>query len=156
MQQKLCKCFTEKIMTCLENIKELNNRGLWILFHFNLFFFEMFKINYWETYIKTILIFKYFIIFTETSLANLQSIQTETIIVKFSHIYCFANFNNNNYIFVHVFFIHMYAYLLFDLAIQFSSVQSLSHIRLCDPMNRSTPGLPVHHHLLEFTQTHVH
>ena len=26
----------------------------------------------------------------------------------------------------------------------------------CDPMNRSTPGLPVHHHLLEFTQTHVH
>ena len=24
------------------------------------------------------------------------------------------------------------------------------------PMNRSTPGLPVHHHLLEFTQTHVH
>ena len=27
---------------------------------------------------------------------------------------------------------------------------------LCDPMNRSTPGLPVHHQLLEFTQTHVH
>ena len=27
---------------------------------------------------------------------------------------------------------------------------------LCDPMNRSTPGLPVHHKLLEFTQTHVH
>ena len=27
---------------------------------------------------------------------------------------------------------------------------------LCDPMNRSTPGLPVHHHLLEFTQTHIH
>ena len=27
---------------------------------------------------------------------------------------------------------------------------------LCDPMNRSTPGLPVHHHLLEFTHTHVH
>ena len=26
----------------------------------------------------------------------------------------------------------------------------------CDPMNRSTPGLPVHHQLLEFTQTHVH
>ena len=26
---------------------------------------------------------------------------------------------------------------------------------LCDPMNRSTPGLPVHHHLLEFTQTHI-
>ena len=27
---------------------------------------------------------------------------------------------------------------------------------LCDPMNRSTPGLPVHHQPLEFTQTHVH
>ena len=27
---------------------------------------------------------------------------------------------------------------------------------LCDPMNRSTPGLPVHYQLLEFTQTHVH
>ena len=27
---------------------------------------------------------------------------------------------------------------------------------LCDPMNCSTPGLPVHHQLLEFTQTHVH
>ena len=26
----------------------------------------------------------------------------------------------------------------------------------CDPMNSSTPGLPVHHQLLEFTQTHVH
>ena len=36
------------------------------------------------------------------------------------------------------------------------SVQSLSCVRLCDPLNRSTPGLPVHHHLLEFTQTHLH
>ena len=27
---------------------------------------------------------------------------------------------------------------------------------LCDPMNCSTPGLPVHHQLPEFTQTHVH
>ena len=27
---------------------------------------------------------------------------------------------------------------------------------LCDPMNHSTPGLPVHHQLPEFTQTHVH
>ena len=39
---------------------------------------------------------------------------------------------------------------------QFSSVQSLSHVRLCDPMNHSTPGLSIHHQLLEFTQTHVH
>jgi len=40
--------------------------------------------------------------------------------------------------------------------VQFSSVQSLSRVRLCDPMNHSTPGLPVHHQLPEFTQTHVH
>ena len=38
----------------------------------------------------------------------------------------------------------------------FGSVQSLSPVRLCDPMKRSTPGLPVHHQLPEFTQTHVH
>ena len=31
-----------------------------------------------------------------------------------------------------------------------------SCLTLCDPMNRSTPGLPVHHQLLEFTQTHIH
>ena len=38
-----------------------------------------------------------------------------------------------------------------------SSVQSLSLIQLfANPMNRSTPGLPVHHQLLEFTQTHAH
>ena len=39
--------------------------------------------------------------------------------------------------------------------VQFSSVAQLC-LTLCDPMNRSTPGLPVHHHLPEFTQTHVH
>ena len=38
----------------------------------------------------------------------------------------------------------------------FSSVQSLSCVQLCDPMNCSTPGLPLHHQHLEFTQTHVH
>ena len=38
----------------------------------------------------------------------------------------------------------------------FSSVQSLSRVWLCDPMNRSTPGLPVYHQLPEFTWTHVH
>ena len=31
-----------------------------------------------------------------------------------------------------------------------------SCLTLCNPMNRSKPGLPVHHQLLEFTQTHVH
>ena len=40
-------------------------------------------------------------------------------------------------------------------SVQFSSVAQ-SCPTLCDPMNHSTPGLPVHHHLPEFTQTHVH
>ena len=40
-------------------------------------------------------------------------------------------------------------------SVQFSSVPQ-SCLTLCDPMNRSTPGFPVHHQLLEFTQTHVH
>ena len=39
--------------------------------------------------------------------------------------------------------------------IQFSSVAQLCPT-LCDPMDCSTPGLPVHHQLPEFTQTHVH
>ena len=40
-------------------------------------------------------------------------------------------------------------------SVQFSSVAQ-SCLTLCDPMNRSTPGLPVHHQLPEFTQTHAH
>ena len=45
-------------------------------------------------------------------------------------------------------------------SVQFSSVQFSSVAQscptLCDPMNSSTPGLPVHHQLREFTQTHIH
>ena len=45
---------------------------------------------------------------------------------------------------------------ILDLTIsQFSSVAQLCPT-LCNPMNRSTPGLPVHRQLPEFTQTHVH
>ena len=40
-------------------------------------------------------------------------------------------------------------------SVQFSSVTQ-SCLTLCDPMDCSMPGLPVHHQLLEFTQTHVH
>ena len=49
--------------------------------------------------------------------------------------------------------------LLYDpaipLSVQFSSITQ-SCPTLFDPMNRSTPGLPVHHQLPEFTQTHIH
>ena len=40
-------------------------------------------------------------------------------------------------------------------SVQFSSVAQ-SCLTLCDPMNCSTPGLPVHHQLPELAQTHVH
>ena len=40
-------------------------------------------------------------------------------------------------------------------SVQFSSVTQLCPT-LCDPMNLSTPGLPVQHQLPEFTQTHIH
>ena len=42
-----------------------------------------------------------------------------------------------------------------NIHIQFSSVTQ-SCLTLCDPMNRSKPGLPVHHQLPEFAQIHVH
>ena len=44
---------------------------------------------------------------------------------------------------------------LLTASVQFSSVTQ-SCPTLCDPMNCSTPGLPVYHDLPEFTQTHVH
>ena len=46
-------------------------------------------------------------------------------------------------------------FIPFSSSVQFSSVAQ-SCPTLCNPMNCSTPGLPVHHHLPEFTQTHVH
>ena len=47
------------------------------------------------------------------------------------------------------------ASILIISSVQFSSVAQ-SCLTFCDPMNRSTPGLPVHHQLPEFIQTHVH
>ena len=41
------------------------------------------------------------------------------------------------------------------LSVQFSSVAQ-SCLTPCNPMNRSMPGLPVHHQFPEFTQTHIH
>ena len=52
-------------------------------------------------------------------------------------------------------FPHSLFLFLSQLSVQFSSVAQ-SCLILCDPMNCSTPGLPVHHQLPEFTQIHVH
>ena len=48
----------------------------------------------------------------------------------------------------------IYISILFTISVQFSSVTQ-SCLTLCDPMNCSTPGLPVHHQLPEFTQINV-
>ena len=45
--------------------------------------------------------------------------------------------------------------IIMQSSVQFSSFTQ-SCPTVCNPMNRSTPGLPVHHQLLEFTQTHIH
>jgi len=58
-----------------------------------------------------------------------------------------------------LFCINMVVYFFFfSLLMQWisSSVQSLSPVWLCGPMDCRMPGLPVHHQLLEFTHTHVH
>ena len=54
-----------------------------------------------------------------------------------------------------LFFICYYFLSILKAIFQFSSVTQ-SGLTLCNPMNRSTPGLPVYHQLPEFTQTHVH
>ena len=47
--------------------------------------------------------------------------------------------------------------VMFALAIScFSSIQSLSHVRLCDAMHCSTPGFHLLYQLLELAQAHVH
>ena len=68
-------------------------------------------------------------------------------IIKLMEIYDSRNFYTINFV---------YCELCFSFSlVQFSSVAQ-SCPTLCDPMNRSMPGLPVHHQLPEFTQTHVH
>ena len=52
-------------------------------------------------------------------------------------------------------FFPMWCQFTLHFRIQFISVAQ-SCLTLCNPINRSTPGLPVHHQLPEFTQTHVH
>ena len=62
--------------------------------------------------------------------------------------------------FVVKFLVSQKLYMNFQLHIGLASLQFSLVAQLCptlwDPMDCSTPGLPVHHQLLEFTQTHVH
>ena len=74
-------------------------------------------------------------------------------------LYKFQNFHTRDIIYSTIIFFTLPLYSLpttFPLSsVQFSSVAQLRR-NLCDPMDCSTPGLPVHHQLPEFTQTHVH
>ena len=51
--------------------------------------------------------------------------------------------------------LHLNSAITFYHSVQFSPIAQ-SCLTVCDPVNRSTPGLPVHHQLPESTQTHVH
>ena len=68
--------------------------------------------------------------------------------------------DDSNYVFPSALSKKHYWWLIFyfiylSFSVQFSSVAQ-SCLTLCDSMNHSTPGLPVHHQLLELAQTHVH
>ena len=54
------------------------------------------------------------------------------------------------------YFYYILYFLYFVKCSGHSSVQSLSQVELCDPMDCSMPGLPVHHQLLQLAQIHVH
>ena len=59
------------------------------------------------------------------------------------------------YVILYKYFPKFLFFFFYFSSVQFSSVAP-SYPTLCDPMNHTTPGLPVHHQLPEFTQTHVH
>ena len=74
-----------------------------------------------------------------------------------SKIYLFINQNH-----IHVYLTCLWILILLitdsKILLNMSYFSSVAHScpTLCDPMNHSTPGLPVHHQLPEFTQTHIH
>ena len=73
---------------------------------------------------------------------------------KFTKIYLSLKY----YLKVHMDTKKVLIYLKYYHLIHYQSVSSVAQscLTLCDPMNHSTPGLPVHHQLPEFNQTHVH
>ena len=66
-------------------------------------------------------------------------------VLNFVRCYCLYLFINN----------HIIISFILLVSCSVSSIQ-FSCVRLCDPMDCSTPGLPVHHQLLELAHTHVH
>ena len=75
----------------------------------------------------------------------------------FPWIYLKYLFPRKNMFFIFFIPCMFFIFLPEEIKLPFNSVQSLSHVRLfATPWNCSTPGLPVHHQLPQFTQTHVH
>ena len=78
-----------------------------------------------------------------------------TTFVQYIFIYIYLLHLSNLEFYILINFIHSPVGIMVLSSVQFSSVTQ-SCPTLCNPMNHSTPGLPVHHQLPEFTQTHVH
>ena len=79
-------------------------------------------------------------------------------VTLFSVFFSFQEFFHDTFWITSPLFLLKYIHLLFSFApssLQFNSIVQLCPT-LCDLMDCSTPGLPVHHQLLELTQTHVH
>ena len=70
--------------------------------------------------------------------------------------YLFLFFAMKKFIFSMCLKLLVFSLCLLDFVSYFSSVQLLNRVRLCDPMDCSTPGLPVCHQFPELAQTHVH
>ena len=88
--------------------------------------------------------------FTQTHVHRVSDPSSHLITLHNGKVSCFCRFS----------LFSLFTYNYWNIRSNVGSVQFISVAQscptLCDPMNRSTPGLPVHHHLPEFTQTHVH
>ena len=99
---------------------------------------------------------KYFVISTTLHNSCLNACVCVYLCFSFSSLITDYNFRLVSLISVTSLILKIHRARVFRLSsVQFSSVAQ-SCLTLCDPMNNSTPGLPVHHQLPEFTQTHVH
>ena len=83
------------------------------------------------------------------SILSIEVLFWSFFICVYGPIYLYSTF------YFHDFYFFIFFSSIFYKCHQFSWVTHLC-LTLCDPMNCSTPGLPVHHQLPEFTQTHVH